>query len=296
MAAADRENFPKRLRNDDIRRGPEVQAARAWTPPTGVLGRLTDLARVRSRALELGLPALEARAAVVPDPASFRDALLRPTVAVIAEIKRRSPSKGAINATLDAPTRARAYAAGGAAALSVLTEPSEFGGDIADLVSVREAVSIPLLRKDFIVSTSQIVEARATGASAVLLIARALAPDELGALAHAARVQGLDSLIEVRDEWELERALAAGASVVGVNTRNLETLLIDPAVGLRLVPSIPATIPAIYESGVQAVADVQAASDAGADAVLVGSVLSASVDPEAAVRALAQVPRRGRRG
>jgi indole-3-glycerol phosphate synthase len=254
------------------------------------------LARIRSRALETALPALEARAAAVPEPAPFRDALMLATVAVVAEIKRRSPSKGALNATLDAPARAREYAAGGAAALSVLTEPSEFGGDISDLAAVRNVVAIPLLRKDFIVSTSQIVEARAMGASAVLLIARALAPEELGDLASVARAHGLDTLIEVRDEWELERALAAGASVVGVNTRNLETLRIEPSVGLQLIPSIPATVPAVYESGVQTAADVEAAADAGADAVLVGSILSGSADPEAAVRALAQVPRRGRRG
>jgi indole-3-glycerol phosphate synthase len=242
------------------------------------------------------LPALRAEADRQPSPPSFAAALQRPTVAVIAEVKRASPSKGVLNAGIRAGEQAAAYAAGGAAALSILTEPSRFKGDIADLRAARRAVIIPLLRKDFIVSTSQIVEARAAGAAAVLLIARALSPDELDQLAAAIRAEGLHSLIEVRDEVELQRAIDAGADVIGVNTRNLETLEIHPEVGLRLVGKVPAETPSIFESGVQTASQVEAAAAAGADAVLVGSALSASPDPVAAVRALAAVPRIGRRG
>jgi indole-3-glycerol phosphate synthase len=213
---------------------------------------------------------------------------------VLAEIKRRSPSKGAINDGLDAPLRAREYVAGGAAALSILTEPTSFGGSNDDLIAVRAAVSVPLLRKDFHVAPVQLLEARALGAAAALLIARALSPDELPPLVRLAHEIGLEALVEVRDEHELERALAAGARIVGVNTRNLETLAVDAATAERLLPKIPAEVVAIHESGIAIRADVERASAAGADAVLVGAALSASSDPVAAVRDLCGVPRRGR--
>jgi indole-3-glycerol phosphate synthase len=215
---------------------------------------------------------------------------------VIAELKRRSPSKGALHLTLQAVERASGYAAGGAAALSILTEPSEFGGALEDLQEVRSAVPIPLLRKDFIVSPQQIIEARAAGASAVLLIARSLGPAPLAALAAVARDWGLDTLIEIRDEDELDWALDAGAEVIGVNTRNLETLAVDPAVAERLVPLVPPTVPAVFESGVRDREDVALAARVGADAVLVGSSLSVQPDPVAAVAALVGVPRTGRGG
>ena len=270
--------------------------ASAWSPPTGTLGMLVDAAH--KRAAELAGREREmagaARSAVAPP--GFRAALDRATVAVIAEVKRSSPSKGAINAGLDARTQAVAYERGGAAAVSVLTEPTHFGGSSADLVDVRGGVGIPALKKDFHVHPLQLLEAKAIGASAALLIARALGPRELVAMAEEARNLELEILIEVRDEWELERALAAGATVVGVNNRDLETLRIDPRTAERLLPSIPRDVIAVAESGMRSVADVADAARCGADAVLIGSSLSAAADPEAAVRELSSVPRTGRHG
>jgi indole-3-glycerol phosphate synthase len=224
-------------------------------------------------------------------PPSFADALRRADVAVIAEVKRRSPSKGAIAPDLAADAQARRYVAGGAAALSILTEPERFGGDIADLDAARSAVPVPLLKKDFNVDPVQLLEAAAHGASAALLIARALPPATLAELARDARALGLEPLVEVRDEAELEAALAAEATVIGVNNRNLETLVIDPLTGDRMLPLIPARCVAIWESGVSTLDDVRRAAAAGADAVLVGSSVSAAADPSAAVRALTGVPR-----
>lgn len=233
-------------------------------------------------------------AARAAQPPSLAAALRGAHVALVAEIKRRSPSKGDINPGLSLPERARLYADAGAAALSVLTQPSHFGGSAGDLAEAARTVTLPLLRKDFIVDPLQIVEARGLGAAAVLLIARALPPDALCALADAARGEGIETLVEVRDESELETAIAARADVIGVNNRNLETLAIDPAVSERLIPLVPADRPAIYESGVSARADVVRAAACGADAVLVGSVLSAAPDPAALARELATVPRTGR--
>jgi len=227
-------------------------------------------------------------------PASLKRALQRDTVTVIAEIKRRSPSKGELNGQLDAAAQARALERGGAAAISVLTEPDFFGGSLDDLRTVRGAVRLPTLKKDFHVHESQLLEARLAHASAVLLIARALSPHELPYLVHQARRQQLEVVVEVRSADELARALDAGADIIGVNSRNLETLEIDPGVPEELVPSIPAHIVAIWESGVASRADVERAAKFGADAVLVGSALSRSSDPEALVRELSQVPRTGR--
>jgi indole-3-glycerol phosphate synthase len=213
---------------------------------------------------------------------------------VIAEVKRRSPSKGEINAGLDAGAQAAAYAEGGAAALSILTEPTHFGGRPEDLTAAREHAAVPLLRKDFHVHPLQLLEAKALGASAVLLIARALSPSDLPQLATAAADLGLETLVEVRDEWELERAVAIRASVIGVNNRDLETLVIDAAVSRLLLPRVPRGVPAVYESGVRTRDQVEEAALLGADAVLVGSSVSAAADPVGAVRALTAVPRTGR--
>ncbi|AHG90902.1 Indole-3-glycerol phosphate synthase [Gemmatirosa kalamazoonensis] len=256
---------------------------------------LVDEAERRGRALEPRAGELERLAADAPLVPSFARALRRASVGVIAEIKRRSPSKGDIAPGLSAADQARAYAAGGAAALSVLTEPTRFGGSEADLRDARDAVSVPLLKKDFHVAPAQVIEARVLGASALLLIARALRPTQLRALAALAADVGLDVLVEVRDERELETALSTEAAVIGVNNRNLETLAIDLATGERLVPLIPPDRVAVFESGVSTSAEVERAAAAGADAVLVGSSVSASADPTAAVRALASVARVGRR-
>ncbi|MBX7119208.1 MAG: indole-3-glycerol-phosphate synthase [Gemmatimonadaceae bacterium] len=275
----------------------EAQATSGWVPATGPLGDLTLGSEARATALAADparIAALEAEVAARPAPPPFATALRGGTVRVIAELKRRSPSKGVINDGLDAPARAAAYAAGGAAALSILTEPTRFGGALEDLAAVGGAVAIPRLRKDFITHELQLLEARACGASAVLLIARALPPARLRGLALAARARGLECLVEVRSPAELEVALDVPDAVVGVNNRNLETLVIDDAVGRQLLPLVPPDRVAVYESGVTSVADVERAAAFGADAVLVGSVLSASPDGAAAVRALSGVVRRGR--
>ena len=271
-----------------------MQAVSRWTPPTGTLGALVAAARVRAAALAPRRGELERQAisrASAHGPASFADALRRADVAVIAEVKRRSPSKGAIAPELAADVQARRYVDGGAAALSILTEPDRFGGDISDLDAARAAVAVPLLKKDFNVEPVQLLEAAAHGAAAALLIARALPPDVLVALARDARALGLEPLVEVRDEAELEAALRAEATVIGVNNRNLESLAIDAATGDRLLPLIPARCVAIWESGVTTAADVGRAAAAGADAVLVGSSVSAAGDPAAAVRSLTGIAR-----
>jgi indole-3-glycerol phosphate synthase len=262
-----------------------------WTPPSGTLGTILAETRrrvdsLRGRSAELGRLA----GALRPPPV-FRDALTRDDVAVIAEIKRRSPSKGAINERIDAGEQARAYEKGGAAAISVLTEPAHFGGSVNDLDTVRSATSIPLLKKDFHVDTVQLLEARAHGASAVLLIARALPPADLARLLRDAERLLLDALVEVRTEDELKSALDAGATLIGVNNRNLETLEMDDAASEKLLPLIPRSAVAVFESGVRSRDDVARASRWGADAVLVGSTLSSAPEPREAVRSLSGVPR-----
>jgi indole-3-glycerol phosphate synthase len=266
-------------------------APKNWVFPTGTLGELTADAHDRADMLAAETDRLKARALDAPAVPSFRAALRGRTIRLITEVKRASPSKGAIAAGLNAATQALAYQAGGAAAISVLTEPKRFGGALADLHEVAAAVSIPALRKDFIVHPAQLYEARAHGAAAALLIVRSLSPRELDALMLACHDVGLDALVEVRDENELARAIAAGANIIGVNNRNLETLHIDTSNAPRIIPAIPATIIAVAESGITCAADMDAPARAGADAVLVGSIISAASDPEASVRALAHIPR-----
>lgn len=239
------------------------------------------------------------RAAADTARSAFAAGLRRPDVAVIAEVKRRSPSKGWINAGISALDQAVAYTTGGAAAISVLTEPESFGGSIEDLVAVRDAVDVPVLKKDFHVEPIQLVEAAAIGASAALLIVRALSPDALIEMTATANDLGLEVLLEVRDADELRRALDAAelhaaVTAIGVNNRNLETLVIDTGRAEALIKEIPARFVAIAESGVTERADVERASQGLADAVLVGSAVSAASDPCAVVRGLANVPRRPR--
>jgi indole-3-glycerol phosphate synthase len=271
-----------------------VQAFSQWTPPSGVLGELTAQSHLRAAALEGRREALERAAAAAGPVPPFAAVLRRPTVAVIAEVKRRSPSKGEINPGLSAVEQSRAYVRGGAAALSILTEPERFGGAPEDVTAVRAAVAAPVLKKDFHVAPLQMLEARMLGASAALVIARAVPPEAVHAMVRAAHQVGLEVLVEVRDERELEVAVESGAAVIGVNNRNLETLHIDLATGDRLVPLIPADRVAVFESGISVPVDVERAAAAGADAVLVGSSVSAAVDPTATVRALAAIPRVGR--
>lgn len=252
---------------------------------------LVGAAHQRATALLADEAALVDASERQPAPPGFRAALDRESVAVIAEVKRKSPSKGMINAGIGAASQALAYQRGGAAAISVLTEPDHFGGSTGDLVDVRAAVRIAVLKKDFHVHPIQLLEAKALGASAALLIARALGPAELVAMAEEARRLELEILVEIRDEWELERALAVGASVIGVNNRDLESLRIDPRTSERLIPSIPRGVIAVAESGMIGLGDVADAARYGADAVLVGSALSAAQDPEGAVRAMSMIPR-----
>ncbi len=220
----------------------------------------------------------------------------RDDVKVIAELKRRSPSKGAINTALDADQQVRAYASGGATAVSILTEPTEFGGSLDDLGIAAALRLVPCIRKDFITDAVQLVEARQAGASAALLIARAMPAEQLVDLVFVARTLGIEPLVEVRDEDELVDALMSGALLIGVNNRDLETLEVEMQTCERLLPLIPVTHIAIYESGVNSRADVERAASCGADAVLVGSSVSASAAPVDAVRALTGVARAPRRG
>jgi indole-3-glycerol phosphate synthase len=268
-----------------------VQAFSTWTPPGGTLGAIVGEARERVRLLESDRKSLTERARAVEAVPPFGSALRRSNVAVIAEVKRRSPSKGWIKAEIAADEQAAAYENGGAAAVSVLTEPKHFGGSINDLLAVRERTHIPVLKKDFHVDPIQLLEAKAIGASAALLIVRALAPDALKRMIDAAAELRLEVLVEVRDAEELERALGAGAQIIGVNNRNLETLHIDPANAERIIKSMPASVIAIAESGVSSASDVERISACGADAVLVGSAISAASDPAAKVRELAGVKR-----
>jgi indole-3-glycerol phosphate synthase len=266
--------------------------SRQWAPPTGVLGRIMVESAKRVGALSSAhRRAVEHAAALAPTRPPFLNALARDTVAVIAEIKRRSPSKGAIRESIAAEAQALAFERGGAAAISILTEPTHFGGALADLESARDRVSIPLLRKDFHYDPIQLFEARACGASAALLIARALSPSALQEMMAAARELSLEPLVEVRTDAELMLALELGARVIGINSRDLETLEVDAAVPRRLLPMVPPEVIAVAESGVEDVQDVIARAEWGADAVLVGSALSASGDPETAVRALTHVRR-----
>jgi len=267
-------------------------SARRWTFPEGTLGALTREAHERAAAVSGTLAELRDRAADAAPSRPFGATMRGDRLRVIAEVKRASPSKGAIAPGLDAAEQARAYVAGGAAAISVLTEPTRFGGTLGDLAAVAGTVAVPVIRKDFLVHPVQLWEARAAGASAALLIVRSLSDDDLVRLMHTAADAGLATLVEVRDLGELDRALAAGATVIGVNNRNLETLVIDPATAPAIIPCIPAVCIAVAESGMRTPDDLIAAASVGADAVLVGSAISAAANPEGEVRQLAAVPRR----
>jgi len=260
------------------------------------LDAILSATRDRIAGLKAHARELARRAAAAPAPPSFARAL-RPegvTVGVIAEVKRRSPSAGAIREDLDPARHALAYQRGGAVAISVLTDAPHFGGSLDDLECVAQAVSVPVLRKDFILDELQLLEARAAGASGVLLIARALPPDRLGALARTARANALGVLVEVHSEPELDQALTVEPTAVGVNSRDLATFAVDLRLTERLLARVPAAVPAIAESGIETRADVERMAGAGADLVLVGTSVARLADPEAAVRALCGVVRRGR--
>lgn len=227
---------------------------------------------------------LRAEAADGPPARPFATALTENGLAVIAEIKRRSPSAGTLAAGLDPATTAAAYEAGGAACLSVLTEPDHFSGSADDLRAARAAVSLPVLRKDFMVHPAQVWEARAMGADAVLLIVAAVSDGRLRALLAAAADAGMDALVEAHDELEVDRALRADAELIGVNNRDLATFRTDPAVAERLANLFPADRVRVAESGVTDGAVAARMHAAGYDAVLVGEALVRSADPASVLR------------
>ena len=248
-----------------------------------VAGVRQDLARRQAVVSEADLRA--ALTDVVP-PRDPMPALRAPGSSVIAEVKRRSPSKGDLADIPDPAALAQAYAAGGAAAISVLTEERRFLGSLDDLRAVRAAVDVPVLRKDFIVEPYQVLEARAAGADLVLLIVAALDDDTLRRLHDQAGELGLTVLVEVHDEAETQRAVALGAELVGVNARNLKTLEIDQDTFGRLAPLIPDDRVKVAESGIFGPVDVKRHVAEGARAVLVGEALVKDGDPEGAVRAM----------
>ena len=251
-----------------------------------VVGVREDLA-VRQRSTSLA--DLRAALADVDPPRDPMPHLREPGSSVIAEVKRRSPSKGDLADISDPADLARRYAAGGAAAISVLTEQRRFGGSLEDLRAVRAAVDVPLLRKDFMVDGYQVLEARAAGADLVLLIVAALDDDELRSLHDQARELGMTVLVEVHDEAETERAVALGAELVGVNARNLRTLAVDDDTFARLAPLIPDDRVKVAESGISGPVDVKRFVSEGARAVLVGEALVKDGDAEGAVAAMSGI-------
>ena len=215
----------------------------------------------------------------MPRPGVFRSALAGSGVNVVAECKRRSPSRGVLRAAYDAAAIARAYAAAGAAAISVLTEPTFFDGSLEDLRAVRGAVTTPLLRKDFVVSEYQLLEARAAGADAVLLIVAALSAQDLRSLRAQAGALGLDALVEVHNAEELNAALDAGAEIVGVNNRNLRTLQVDVNASDVLIGRMPRGVVAVSESGLRSAADIARLRSLGYHAFLIGERFMTAPDP-----------------
>ncbi len=258
--------------------------------PPDLLQTIVAATRVRVANAQAVEPAatLESRARLMtPRGDAFRVALTRvgrPNV--IAECKRRSPSRGVLRAAYDPVAIATGYAAAGAAALSILTEPMFFDGSLGHLASIRAAVSIPLLRKDFIVDRYQIVEAVAAGADAVLLIVAALEDDALRHLADEAGRWGLATLVEVHSDEELDRALAAGAQIIGVNNRNLRTLDVDVDRSQRIASRVPGSVVAVSESGLKTSADLARLGGLGYRAFLIGERFMTTPDPGAALAQL----------
>jgi indole-3-glycerol phosphate synthase len=248
-----------------------------------VAGVREDLATRQART-----PVAEVRAQLA-DVDAARDpmpAFRAPGLSIIAEVKRRSPSKGDLAEIPDPAALASAYAAGGAEAISVLTEERRFSGSLADLYAVRAAVATPILRKDFIVTEYQLLEARAAGADLALLIVAALDDAQLADLHASAQGLGLTVLVEVHTEDEVERALAIGTQLLGVNARNLKTLEVDPGAFGRLVAGVPEGVVKVAESGIGGPADAGRYAGQGADVVLVGEALVKDGDPRAAVAAI----------
>ena len=258
------------------------------SPTEDLLARLVTEARQdmqRRRAL-ITQDDLEV-AILAHTPKDFAGALRRPGLAVIAEMKQRTPSMGVLSEDYRPGDLARAYTMGGAAALSVLTHMASFGGRPEHVVAARFASDLPILRKDFVTDPYEVGEARAAGADAILLIVAALDQDRLGELLRVARSRGLAALVEVHDEGEVARALAAGARVIGVNNRDLRTFNVDLGLTERLRKSIPSDVIVVAESGIHTADDARRMREAGADAILVGESLMRAEDPAARIRELA---------
>jgi indole-3-glycerol phosphate synthase len=242
---------------------------------------------VEARRAELSQADLEARLSGRREDRPFNEALTRPGLSLIAEFKRRSPSAGALAPeSIDLAGQVAAYERGGAAALSILTDEPHFGGSLADLRAARAACEMPIIRKDFIVDPYQLYEAAVNGADAVLLIVAALGDEDLQALYQEARSIDLDCLAEVHDAEELERALEAGAEVIGINNRNLDDMSVDIGTTFELMPDVPAGKTVVAESGISGREELAELDRVGVDAVLIGGALMTSSDPEAKVREL----------
>ena len=246
--------------------------------------------RARAAGDRRELAELVEQAKQTPPPRDFAAALGGDGLSCIAEIKRRSPSKGDLDPDLQPELLAKEYVAGGAACLSVLTDADFFGGSPADLSAARQASGLPVLRKDFTVQEADVVDARRMGADAVLLIAAALDDEELGRCAAIADELGLAALVEVHDEEELERALAAGSRIVGVNQRDLRTFEVDRDRACALAALIPADVVAVAESGIRDAEDARRLAESGFDAILVGESLVLSEDRIGRLRELVGYP------
>jgi indole-3-glycerol phosphate synthase len=244
-----------------------------------MLQQIVASADERARQTDMVVKELVAKAAVAPPVRDFARALISPALSVIAEIKRRSPSAGDIDIQLDPVKQAIAYESGGADAVSVLTEPDFFGGSLQDLESVRSAVSIPVLRKDFTRRPSQIWEARASGADAVLIIVASLTDDAIAILLATAKESGMTAIVEAHTTSEVKRALLAGATVIGVNNRDLQTFETDLSTSEIAAIHLPEAVVKIAESGVSSVDGAARMARAGYDAILVGEALVRSTDP-----------------
>lgn len=225
------------------------------------------------------LEKLKAMASNQEDGRSLVQALAQPGVRIIAEVKKKSPSAGDLGCRLSPTELARAYESAGASAISVLTDGPHFGGSLADLTDVKNATSLPVLRKDFIIDEYQLYEAKAAGADAVLLIAALLSPEELSALLETARAIGLDALVEVHDEEDLEKALATDARLIGINCRNLRTLEVDTKTFFEMAHRVPGNRLIVAESGISSNRELRALASAGFAGALIGSSLTKSADP-----------------
>lgn len=241
---------------------------------------------VAQREVVLPLGDVQRLAEAASAPRDFLGALRQPGLSVIAEIKRGSPSRGAIRPGLDAAALAAQYAAGGCAALSILTDSPHFGAHAGDLPRAREAVSVPVLRKDFIISEYQVWESRSMGADAILLIVAALGTTDLRRMMALAAQLGMSALVEVHDESEVEAAVAAGAAIVGINNRDLHSFHVDVETTSRLRPLVPPGTVVVSESGISGPAEIASVRGCGVDAVLIGEALVCSGDPAGLIQSM----------